>query len=132
MKYIILLIIALSAYTNLKAQKLNTDTIGSKSVFENINNSKLFSDSLVSSFIILVKKEVKEHKHIFHSEHVIVVDGEAEMTLDDSSFTIRKGDIIFIPKNTFHSVKTTSSIPLKVVSIQAPFFDGNDRLFKTK
>jgi mannose-6-phosphate isomerase-like protein (cupin superfamily) len=59
-----------------------------------------------------------------------VLEGKAEMTLNDKTFSIKKGDVIFIPKNSFHSVKTTSKIPLKVLSIQAPYFDGKDRVFK--
>lgn len=105
------------------------DTIKPPASYENIYNRPLYKDSTdVSSFIIFVKKEVKPHKHITHAEHVIVLAGEAEMTLGDKTFKIKKGDMIFIPKNTAHSVKTTSKVPLKVISIQAPFFDGKDRV----
>ena len=74
--------------------------------------------------------EVKEHKHKFHTEQVTILQGVGEMTLGDKTFTIKKGDVIFIPKNTFHSVKSKSSIPLKVQSVQTPMFDGKDRIFK--
>ena len=129
MKNVLFVLIILAAQS-LSAQHISTDTIGSKSNFENINNTKLFSDSLASSFVILVKKEVKKHKHAFHSEHVVVLDGAALMTIAEKSFTIQKGDVIFIPQNTFHSVTTTSSVPLKVLSIQSPYFDGTDRVMK--
>jgi mannose-6-phosphate isomerase-like protein (cupin superfamily) len=112
------------------AQIIKVDTVKAGSEYENIYNTKLFSDSLSSSFIIYVKNEVKEHKHLEHSEHVIVLEGAALMTLADSSFKIKKDDVIFIPKNTFHSVKTTSSVPLKIISIQSPYFDGKDRVYK--
>jgi mannose-6-phosphate isomerase-like protein (cupin superfamily) len=52
------------------------------------------------------------------------------MQLGEQIKAIKKGDFIFIPKNTFHAVKTTSEIPLKVISLQAPFFDGTDRILK--
>jgi mannose-6-phosphate isomerase-like protein (cupin superfamily) len=58
----------------------------------------------------------------------LVIEGEGQMSLADKSFKIKKGDLVFIPKNTIHSVKTTSKQPLKVVSIQAPLFDGKDRI----
>ena len=95
-----------------------------------IGIQQLFQDSVdCSSFLILIEKEVKKHKHLSHNEHVYVLEGRGKMFLGDESFSIRKGDLIFIPKNTFHSVKTTSKKPLKVISIQAPFFDGTDRVF---
>lgn len=106
----------------------NVDTIGSSSKSVNLYNSPLYSDSLASSFCIVIKKEVKEHKHLYHCEHVIVNEGEGLMKLGDKTFTIKKGDVIFIPKNTVHSVKNTGEKPLKVISIQAPYFDGKDRI----
>ncbi|MFL5752849.1 MAG: cupin domain-containing protein [Bacteroidia bacterium] len=106
------------------------DTIRPPSSFENIYSRPLHSDSLVSSFVIFIKKEVKEHKHAAHSEQVLILEGNGEMTLGDKKFRVKRGDLITIPKNTFHSVKTTSKIPLKVLSVQAPFFDGKDRIFK--
>lgn len=106
----------------------NTDTIGLSSKTENLYNVPLYSDSLSSSFCIVIKKEVKAHKHLHHCEHVVVAEGEGLMKLADKTFTIKKGDVIFIAKNTIHSVKTTSKTPLKVISIQAPFFDGKDRI----
>lgn len=98
--------------------------------YENVFSQQIASDSLVSSFVIWIKKEVKEHKHEFHSEHVYVLEGTAEMTLNEQYFTIKAGDFIFIPKNTWHYVKVTSNEPLKVLSIQAPTFDGKDRVLK--
>ena len=106
------------------------DTIKTYGDYENIFLRKLSSDSLVSSFVIFIKKEVKAHKHVNHSEHVYVLDGEGEMIVADNKMKIKKGDMIFIPKNTFHSLKVTSSAPVKVLSIQSPMFDGKDRVMQ--
>ncbi len=119
---------------------INSDTIGLKTISDNVYNKPLFTDSLASSFVIVIKKEVKPHKHVSHSEHVIVLAGTGQMTLrhpdsdgvkgdKEKVFEIKKGDVILIPKNTIHSVKTTSKEPLKVLSIQSPYFDGKDRIF---
>lgn len=106
------------------------DTVKTYGDYENIYLRKLYSDSLVSSFIIFVKKEVKAHKHVTHSEHVYILDGEGEMTLGDKKMKVKKGDMVFIPKGTVHSLEVTSSIPLKVLSVQAPLFDGKDRVME--
>jgi mannose-6-phosphate isomerase-like protein (cupin superfamily) len=50
------------------------------------------------------------------------------MKLGNATFKISEGDVIFIPLNTFHSVKSTGKVPLKVLSIQSPEFDGSDRI----
>lgn len=88
----------------------------------------LAGDSLVSSFLIYVKTQVKPHYHAEHSEHVMVLEGQGSMTLNDSIFTVNPGDLIFIPKGSVHSVFKISEVPLKVISIQAPYFDGKDRV----
>ncbi len=108
---------------------LNIDSVGLNSKTENVYNKAAFNDSLASSFCIVIKKEFKAHRHVFHSEHVIVMEGEGIMQLGDQTFTIKKGDLIFIPKNIIHSVKTTGKNQLKVISIQSPMFDGKDRIF---
>ena len=104
------------------------DTVKTYGDYENIYLRKLNSDSLVSSFVIFIKKEVKAHKHATHSEHVYFLDGTGEMSVGEKKFSVKKGDMIFVPKNTFHSLKVTSSTPVKVLSVQAPMFDGKDRI----
>lgn len=106
----------------------NADTVTCPKEVENIYVRPLYSDSLSSSYVIFIKKEVKLHKHISHSEHVVVLNGTGDMVLGDKIFPIKKGDVIFIPKNTPHSVVTTSKKPLKVISIQSPQFYGEDRV----
>ncbi len=107
---------------------IHLDTIGTKNILKTNLVKPLFSDSLSSSFCILIPNEVKAHQHIYHSEQVYVLEGEGKMKLGDKSFLIKKGDLIFIPKNTVHSVKCNSDKALKVISVQSPYFDGSDRV----
>jgi len=104
------------------------DTIKPPADYENIYSRPIYSDSIVSSFVIFVKKEVKAHKHVTHTEHVYILDGEGEMRIGENKIKVKKGDIIPIPKNTIHSLKATSVSPVKVLSVQAPMFDGKDRV----
>ncbi|MGZ3884982.1 MAG: cupin domain-containing protein [Bacteroidia bacterium] len=115
--------------TAVKAQPVNTDTIGAKTSADNLYNRPVFSDSLASSFVIVIKKEVKAHKHVYHAEHVMVLAGSGQMKIGDKQMEIKKGDLVFIPKNTVHAVRSTGKEPLKVLSLQAPYFDGKDRIF---
>jgi quercetin dioxygenase-like cupin family protein len=105
------------------------DTIKAPADYENIYNRPGASDSLTSSFVIFIKKEVKKHKHALHMEQVFILEGEGEMLLGEKTIKVKKGDFVFIPKNTVHSLKVTSSSPMKVLSVQSPGFDGKDRIF---
>lgn len=129
MRFIFLMIFAICLYTGRSQNFSNLDTVGNHSNTENLYVKFLHGDSLASSFCIVIKKEVKAHVHRTHSEHVTVIEGEGRMKLGDKEFVIKKGDLVFIPKNMVHSVVTTSKIPLKVLSVQAPLFDGSDRVF---
>ena len=111
------------------AQNQSLDTIKAPTNYDGIYSRMVASDSLSSSFVIFIKKEVKKHKHATHTENVYILEGEGEMLLGDKTFKVKKGDIIFIPMNTIHSLKVTSSIPVKVLSVQSPYFDGKDRIF---
>ena len=134
MRILILIVFTLFCVRKGNSQNLevNTDTIGTHSKTENIYSKFLFGDSLSSTFCILIKKEVKAHKHQSHSENVVVLSGEAMMTVADKTWKINKGDALFIPLNTVHSVKVTGKEPLKVLSIQSPRFDGTDRIMIDK
>lgn len=107
---------------------LNTDTLKVPASYDNIYSRQLASDSLSTSFVIFIKKEVKKHVHQHHTENVVVLEGEGEMLLGDQKINVKKGDVLFIPKNTVHSVKVTSKKPMKVLSVQSPGFDGKDRI----
>ena len=109
---------------------LNLQALQPDKEFDNILNIPYCSDSLSSSFVIWVKKEVKSHRHAKHTENIYVIEGTATMKLGKEIFDIKAGDYVFIPKNTLHSVKTTSQKPLKVLSIQSPNFDGTDRILE--
>ena len=128
MRFLYLIIILMLVKTSIGQKLSGLDTIGKFISASNLYSVHLTGDSLSTSFCIVIKNEVKAHKHVRHSEQVVVIEGEAEMMLGKEKFTIRKGDLIFIPKNTVHSVRNTGSSPLKVLSIQSPAFNGDDRI----
>jgi mannose-6-phosphate isomerase-like protein (cupin superfamily) len=109
------------------SQIKSTDTI-LPSKGEKVKVTLIHHDTLSSSFHIIIPKEVALHKHLHHTEQVIILEGTGVMTLADKNFNVKRGDVILIPKNTPHSLKVTSKIPLRCISVQAPYFDGTDRV----
>ena len=98
--------------------------------FDNIHVKKLSTDINATTFAIWVKQKVKLHKHINHVENIYVSEGNGNFHLGDTTYKIEAGDLIIVPKDTWHGVDVTSKSPLKVVSIQSPEFIGKDRVFK--
>lgn len=92
----------------------------------------LYGDSLSCSFMLQIPKVVKLHKHLYHSEHALIISGTGRFTLGEKEMDVKPGDLIFIPSNTPHRVVVTSNEPLKVLSVQSPFYDGTDRVLLEK
>lgn len=127
----LVLFIGILLGVNCSAQQISTDTITSPTPDKNYVRT-LHHDSLSSSFLIIIPKEVKAHYHANHTEQVVILSGEADMMLGDQKLHIKAGDVIIIPKGTTHSVIVTSKDPLKIISVQAPYFDGTDRIMIDK
>jgi len=96
--------------------------------YENIPVERISDDSNQAAFVIWIKIEVVLHKHEWHTKNVYILDGKGEMTLGDEKFVVKKGDYFNIPEATPHALKVLSSGPIKVLSIQSPYFDGSDRI----
>lgn len=131
MKTLITLLLAIAGISLSAQGVISTDTVKSPDAKKNFVKA-LHSDSLSSSFIIEIPAEVKMHYHAHHTEQVVVLSGEADMRLGDQNIHIKAGDVVFIPKGTPHSAKVTSPVPLRIISIQAPYFDGSDRIMLEK
>lgn len=96
--------------------------------FENIKSVLLSDDSLSTAFLISVKKRVPLHYHEYHSEHVVILEGDGLMELGADTLKLFPGVHLHIPAGTKHSVWVNSDKPLRAISIQTPHFDGTDRI----
>lgn len=133
MRTTILFICFIAFISHSSAQNhLHSDEIVFSGEKKNIMVQKLSSDNNSTSFAIQIEDSVAAHYHQNHTESLIVIEGSAEMRLGDKVIIVEKGDFITIPAKTVHAVKVKSKEPLKVISIQAPEFFGEDRHFINK
>jgi mannose-6-phosphate isomerase-like protein (cupin superfamily) len=128
-KLFVIILILTSTQIVMAQQFVELDKLVPEKEYENIYLYKVDNDKNKSAVIIWIKKGVKAHKHEYHSETLVVLEGTAEMKLNDNSYLIKAGDYINVPENTVHSVIVTSDVPLKVLSVQSPEFLGKDRVF---
>ena len=131
MRYLLILFIQIISFHFISQNYVASfDSILPEKNYENIYVKKLSSDINATTFAIWVKKSVRLHKHVQHVENVYISEGNGEFQLGDSTYKVKSGDLIIIPKNTWHGVVVKSKEPMKVISIQSPEFTGNDRIFK--
>jgi quercetin dioxygenase-like cupin family protein len=106
----------------------NLYSLAAADTFDNVYVQPLYADTLVSSFVIWVKADVPAHLHKGHTEHIVVLEGMAEVLLGDTTQVVVPGDLLIVPRGTRHAVRVLSPTPLKVLSVQAPKFrDGVHR-----
>lgn len=128
--YVFIAFLILFSIYHSQVKVLEINQINPDIEFENIHVKKISSNTSSSTFAIWIKKKVKLHKHINHSENILVQSGYGQFQLNDSIYSVSFGDLIIVPKNTWHGVIVDSKEPMKVISIQSPEFFGNDRVFK--
>ena len=63
------------------------------------------------------------------TETLYFLEGEGIFTIGSKKHLVKAGDFVSIPPSVVHSFKTISTKPVKVLSIQAPEFLGEDRHF---
>ncbi|TVR80256.1 MAG: cupin domain-containing protein [Chitinophagaceae bacterium] len=128
MKQILTFLFLTNAFFVLSNNPVNLYEHEPSESFDNIYSKMLFGDNeLVNSFIIYINESVPEHFHQFHSEHVLIIEGSGIFKIDNELFHAKAGDLFFLPKKVSHGFTVTEG-PVKALSIQAPYFDGTDRI----
>ena len=68
---------------------------------------------------------LQSHEH--RSEHWIVAEGEAEVTINDKISTLKENENIFIPKGAIHRMANKSDINLIIIEMwYGDALDEND------
>lgn len=111
-----------------QSQVIKLDSINFDSE-KSVNLKSLSHSEDASSYVIEIKDTIKPHYHKVHTELIYVLEGRAKFYFKEKTMHIEAGDFFEIPRNAVHAVKVTSEQPLKVISIQAPEFNGEDRIF---
>jgi len=64
--------------------------------------------------------QVPPHCHKTHSETFYVLDGQVEWTVDGEARVLNRGDAVFIPPNTAHSVRVVGGKDMLTLMIYEP------------
>ena len=82
----------------------------------------------------IVVKPGQQPSYQYHhrrSEHWVIIDGEAEITIDDQVKTYSKNQSVFIPVGSKHRVKNLSSTEdLVFIEVQTGDYFGEDDIVR--
>lgn len=87
----------------------------------------VFNDDDSSSVLMRMQASEPPHYHDRHGLAVTVVSGRAAINFSDRRVELNPGDIVVIPKGTYHWAESLDDKPSVVFVVFSPPFDGKDR-----
>jgi mannose-1-phosphate guanylyltransferase/mannose-6-phosphate isomerase len=109
---------------------------------EHANNRKVFRpwgwyDSIESGFNFQVKRlhvnpgaKLSLQMHNKRAEHWVVIDGVANVTNGEKTFTLTVGESTYIPIGAKHSLENKASQTLEIIEVQSGAYLGEDDIVR--
>ena len=83
--------------------------------FEIINEGK---KHIVKKIIVKPEGQLSLQSHKHRSEHWVIVEGIAEIVVNDEIFNLHENQHIFIPKGTKHRIFNEEKETLEIIELQ--------------
>jgi len=90
---------------------------------------ELWSDQNLSFAYDIVIGNAKKHKHLKMQEVYYITKGSGKISIGKDEYNIKEGELIIIPKDTWHNLIKTDN-ELEVLVITHPEFDQEDMIFE--
>ena len=71
---------------------------------------------------------LQSHKH--RSEHWIVVDGTAKVTIDEEVKLVTEGQSVFVPLGAVHRMENPGKLPMLLIEVQIGTYLGEDDIIR--
>lgn len=65
-------------------------------------------------------RKMRIHKHLYHDELIFIHKGEGIITLDEEKIEVRTGDVVFVPRGTWHGLDNSGKENLSMVFQYSP------------
>ncbi len=95
--------------------------------FEVISSSEFYK---VKKILVNPKSTLSLQSHNFRSEHWVVVEGIAEVTINKKIKILNKGDSVFIPVKSKHRLCNRKNKNLIIIEIQTGSYFGEDDIIR--
>lgn len=68
--------------------------------------------------------------HKFRSEHWVVVEGQARVTIDDSTTLLCEGQSVYVPVGAIHRLENINDTPMVLIEVQIGSYLGEDDIVR--
>ena len=95
--------------------------------YESLTNGPKFQ---VKKICVLVggKLSLQSHKH--RSEHWVIVEGTAKVTINNKINILKSGESTYVPLGHKHRLENEGKIPLLIIEIQIGSYLGEDDIIR--
>jgi mannose-1-phosphate guanylyltransferase/mannose-6-phosphate isomerase len=80
----------------------------------------------VKRIVVKAGRTLSLQKHFHRSEHWVVVQGTAEVTVNNDLRTVHENESIYIPIGSVHRLANPGKIPLELIEVQVGSYLGED------
>ncbi len=84
----------------------------------------------VKRIVITPGGELSLQKHKKRSEHWVVVEGQAEVTIDDHIKTLNPNESTYIPLGSVHRLANRTEKPVVIIEVQTGTYFGEDDIIR--
>jgi len=95
--------------------------------FSSLSTEKNFQIKLL---IIKPKKKISLQKHLYRSEHWVIISGIATVTTGKKVKKFEKNQSVFIPIGEIHRLENQEDCDLKIVEVQTGSYFGEDDIIR--
>ena len=88
------------------------------------------SNYKVKRIVVNANQQLSYQYHHKRQEHWTVVEGQAEVVLDDVTYSLTAGEHIFIPLQAKHRIKNPGAEPLVFIEVQTGSYFGEDDIVR--
>lgn len=84
----------------------------------------------VKRIVVTAQQQLSYQYHTKRQEHWTIVEGQADVVLDDVVHSLTAGEHMFIPLQAKHRIKNTGSMPLVFIEVQTGSYFGEDDIVR--
>jgi mannose-1-phosphate guanylyltransferase/mannose-6-phosphate isomerase len=84
----------------------------------------------VKRIVVKPGSSLSLQKHFHRSEHWVVVQGTAEVTLGNDVRIVHENESIYIPIGSVHRLANPGKIPLELIEVQVGSYLGEDDIVR--
>ena len=83
-------------------------------------------DFLLKKMIVKPEGVLSYQSHNYRSEHWIVVEGTAKVTIDEEVKIVTENQSVYIPLGALHRMENPGKLPLTLIEVQTGSYFGED------